>query len=184
VQAQSAELKAAAEQDVNIRSRNRIEAAAQDHVTLAAGGAYIKISGGSIEIHAPGKVAFRATMKDLSGPAIMLPDLPELPSSKPGPHAKEFKLFTLDGKGMEGAKIAVYDRRTKTRLSEHAAAANGETALETIAHHAEYSALAGYQEWTSLFEGIEPDIPESESDSDSSCGASDEDGREEEKLCS
>lgn len=83
VQAQSAELKAAAGSDVNITSTHaNVEAVAKDHVLLAASGAYVKISGGNIEIHAPGKVEFKAAMKDLSGPASQTLDLPSLPKSE------------------------------------------------------------------------------------------------------
>jgi type VI secretion system secreted protein VgrG len=80
IQAQSAELKAAADKDVNITSTHaKVEVAAKDHVMLTAGGAYIKISGGSIQIHAPGKVEFKAAMKDLSGPASLSVPQPNLP---------------------------------------------------------------------------------------------------------
>jgi uncharacterized protein (DUF2345 family) len=83
IQAQSAELKAAADKDVNIASTHaKVEVAAKDHVMLTAGGAYIKISGGSIEIHAPGKVEFKAAMKDLSGPTSMSHALTKLPKGE------------------------------------------------------------------------------------------------------
>lgn len=82
IQAQSAELRAAADKDVNITSTHaKIEVAAKEHVLLTAGGAYVKISGGNIEIHAPGKVEFKAGMKDLSGPASRLVAMPLLPKS-------------------------------------------------------------------------------------------------------
>ena len=81
VQAQSAELKAAADKDVSIYSTHtKVEAAAKEHVLLTAGGAYIKIAGGSIQIHAPGSVLFKASMKDLSGPATANYELPKFPA--------------------------------------------------------------------------------------------------------
>ncbi len=86
LQAQSAELKAAADKDVNISSTHaKVEAAAKEHVLLTAGGAYIKIAGGSIEIHAPGVVQFKAGMKELSGPTSMNMVLPEFPDSTISP---------------------------------------------------------------------------------------------------
>jgi uncharacterized protein (DUF2345 family) len=42
---------------------------AQDHVLLTAQGACLKLEGGNIMLHAPGKVEFKASMKELSGPA-------------------------------------------------------------------------------------------------------------------
>ncbi|TCS33312.1 Rhs element Vgr protein [Paucimonas lemoignei] len=79
LQAQSAELKAAADKDVMISSTHaKVEAAAKEHVLLTAGGAYVKIAGGKIEIHAPGSVLFKAAMKDLSGPTSMNHELATL----------------------------------------------------------------------------------------------------------
>jgi type VI secretion system secreted protein VgrG len=37
-------------------------------VLLTAQGAYIKMSGGNIEVHAPGKVDIKASMKSWTGP--------------------------------------------------------------------------------------------------------------------
>jgi type VI secretion system secreted protein VgrG len=42
--------------------------APKKHVLLTAQGAYIKLEGGNIEVHAPGKVEFKASKKELSGP--------------------------------------------------------------------------------------------------------------------
>jgi type VI secretion system secreted protein VgrG len=41
---------------------------APKHVLLTAQGAYIKMSGGNIEVHAPGMVDFKASMKSWTGP--------------------------------------------------------------------------------------------------------------------
>ncbi|HVK93879.1 MAG TPA: type VI secretion system tip protein TssI/VgrG [Noviherbaspirillum sp.] len=83
VQAQSAELKAAAHKDFHISSTHAsVEAAAKEHILLTAGGAYVKIGGGNIEIHAPGKVEFRAAMKELGGPASLNPALAALPKGE------------------------------------------------------------------------------------------------------
>lgn len=43
-------------------------AAQKKHVLLTAQGAYIKLEGGNIEVHAPGKVDFKASKKELAGP--------------------------------------------------------------------------------------------------------------------
>ncbi len=86
LQAQSAELKAAADKDVNISSTHaKVEAAAKEHVLLTAGGAYIKIAGGNIQIHAPRVVQFKAGMKDLSGPTSQMYAMPEFPDSTINP---------------------------------------------------------------------------------------------------
>lgn len=92
MQAQSAELKAAADKDVTLSSNAKVEIAGKEHVLLTAGSAYIKISGGSIQIHAPGVVQFKASQKVLGGAASMsyampprmplTPDWPDVFSQK------------------------------------------------------------------------------------------------------
>ncbi len=42
--------------------------APKKHVLLTAQGAYIKLEGGNIEVHSPGKVDFKASKKELAGP--------------------------------------------------------------------------------------------------------------------
>jgi type VI secretion system secreted protein VgrG len=42
--------------------------APKKHVLLTAQGAYIKLEGGNIEVHAPGNVEFKASKKELAGP--------------------------------------------------------------------------------------------------------------------
>lgn len=108
VQAQSGELKAAADKDVTVASTHaKVEVAAKEHVLLTAGGAYVKIGGGSIEIHAPGSVQFKAAMKELSGPASAAIELPILPRPAFMPTVEElhgysvqFSLISEQGKPM------------------------------------------------------------------------------------
>lgn len=45
-----------------------VMAAAKEHVLLTAQGAYIRISGGNIQLHGPGTMAFKASVKELTGP--------------------------------------------------------------------------------------------------------------------
>ncbi len=54
---------------------------ASKHVLLTAQGAFIKISGGNIEVHGPGAMTFKASMKELSGPASATSSV-ELPKGK------------------------------------------------------------------------------------------------------
>ena len=42
--------------------------APKKQVLLTAQGAYIKLEGGNIEVHAPGKVEFKASKKEVAGP--------------------------------------------------------------------------------------------------------------------
>ncbi|HEY8100066.1 MAG TPA: type VI secretion system tip protein TssI/VgrG [Burkholderiaceae bacterium] len=125
LQAQSAELKAAADKDVNISSNAKVEAAASEHVLLTAGGAYVKIEGGSIQIHAPGSVQFKAGQKNLSGPASMAGASASLPVAselylKPTeePHSLRFTALGADEllglSGWAGHLYSIKDSEGKT----------------------------------------------------------------------
>ncbi len=58
-----------------------VKVAAKAHVLLTAQRAYIRISGGDIEIHGPGTMAFKASMKELTAPSASMPVLPHLPAA-------------------------------------------------------------------------------------------------------
>ena len=45
-----------------------VNVAAKEHVMLTAQGAFIKLEGGNIMLHAPGQVEFKASSKELAGP--------------------------------------------------------------------------------------------------------------------
>jgi type VI secretion system secreted protein VgrG len=68
-QSQSDETRITADKGITVASITRsVTATAKDHVLLTAQGAYLKIEGGNIMLHAPGKVEFKASMKELAGP--------------------------------------------------------------------------------------------------------------------
>ena len=69
LQSQSGKTIAAADKKVTFASTHAsLNVAAPKHVLLTAKGAYLKLSGGNIEVHAPGKVLFKASMKNWTGP--------------------------------------------------------------------------------------------------------------------
>lgn len=69
IQAQSGQLRAAADKAVTVASTTAsVKANAKRHLLAAAGGAYLKIEGGNISLHAPGPVKLKASMKNLTGP--------------------------------------------------------------------------------------------------------------------
>jgi type VI secretion system secreted protein VgrG len=82
-QSQSDETRMTADKTITVASITKsVTAAAKDHVLLTAQGAYLKLEGGNIMIHAPGKVEFKATMKELAGPADGSAAMPALPKAK------------------------------------------------------------------------------------------------------
>jgi len=69
-QSQSGTTSLVADKAVTVASVTKSVAisAPKKHVLLTAQGAYIKLEGGNIEVHAPGKVDFKASKKELAGP--------------------------------------------------------------------------------------------------------------------
>jgi type VI secretion system secreted protein VgrG len=69
-QSQSGTTLLTADKTVTVASVNKTVAisAPKKHVLLTAQGGYIKLEGGNIEVHAPGKVDFKASAKELAGP--------------------------------------------------------------------------------------------------------------------
>ncbi|MCA8251572.1 DUF2345 domain-containing protein, partial [Burkholderia multivorans] len=70
IQAQDDNIEVTAQKTVKVISATQnIEAAAKQEILLTSGGAYIRIKGGNIEIHAPGKIDVKGAQHDFSGPA-------------------------------------------------------------------------------------------------------------------
>ena len=72
VQAQAGDMQLFAEHDMKITSADgQITVAAGKSVTIAAGGAYIKLEGGSIELGCPGDLKFRSASFSSTGPSSL-----------------------------------------------------------------------------------------------------------------
>ncbi|QID17457.1 type VI secretion system tip protein VgrG [Nitrogeniibacter mangrovi] len=73
-QAQSGPIRAAADKTVTVASTTAsVNASAKGHILATAQGAYLKIEGGNIQLHAPGAVRLKASQKNLTGPASASP---------------------------------------------------------------------------------------------------------------
>lgn len=83
VQSQSDATRITADKTVTVASVNKsVTVGAKEHVLLTAHGAYLKLEGGNIMLHAPGKVEFRASMKELAGPANGSVTMPTMPTAR------------------------------------------------------------------------------------------------------
>jgi type VI secretion system secreted protein VgrG len=69
-QSQSGQTTVVADKAVTVASISKsvTVGATNKHLLLTSQGAYIKLEGSNIEIHAPGNVGFKASMKELTGP--------------------------------------------------------------------------------------------------------------------
>ncbi|WP_434516301.1 DUF2345 domain-containing protein [Dechloromonas sp. ARDL1] len=82
VQSQGGKTTAAADKEVTIASTTgKLTASATQKILATAQGAYLKIEGGNIELHAPKKVEFKASKKDWTGPKSAAPESVNFPRS-------------------------------------------------------------------------------------------------------
>jgi type VI secretion system secreted protein VgrG len=80
IQAHSDNIELTAQKTVKILSATQtIEVASPKEVLLTSGGAYVRIAGGNIEIHAPGKIDIKGATHAFEGPAQRDYPLPALP---------------------------------------------------------------------------------------------------------
>ncbi|WP_414448148.1 type VI secretion system Vgr family protein [Burkholderia sp. 22PA0099] len=72
VQAHADNIELTAQKTMKIVSAtDQVQAAAQQEILLTSGGAYIRITGGNIELHAPGKIDVKGANFSFSGPTRM-----------------------------------------------------------------------------------------------------------------
>lgn len=84
VQAQSDSINLTAKQDINLQATNgKIMEVASDEITFASGGAYIRLKGGNIELHAPGTLDVKGAQQVFDGPAGMDNVFSRLPNALP-----------------------------------------------------------------------------------------------------
>ncbi|WP_293935894.1 type VI secretion system Vgr family protein [Iodobacter sp.] len=82
LQAQSDDIEITGDKDLKITAcKESIHVVAKDEILVTAGGGYIRLKGGDIEIHCPGTVTIKGATHDVSGPAQMNPPLPQFPNS-------------------------------------------------------------------------------------------------------
>ncbi|WP_323142420.1 type VI secretion system Vgr family protein [Massilia phyllosphaerae] len=82
-QSQSDATRLTADKSVTVASVSEsVTVTAKTHVLLTAQGAYLKLEGGDIMLHAPGKLAFKASMKELAGPKDGSVTPPVMPAAR------------------------------------------------------------------------------------------------------
>jgi len=83
IQAQTDNIELTAQKTLKLISTNdAIIAAAKQEILLNSGGGYIRISGGNIEIHAPGLIDIKGSQHSFNGPQQMSSAIPALPGSE------------------------------------------------------------------------------------------------------
>lgn len=177
LQAQSDEAEVKAKQDVRIASTSdQVSVHASTHVLMTAEGAYLKVEGDSVQLHAPGTVKLMASKKHFVGGLSAPLDLPEFPKLE-GTFAQSFALYALEGSPLAGATITLFDPERREVIWQSAFDASGKTTLNTKPKAQAYMALVGFETWSSGFEDVDT---EPGGEEEGNAEDSDEDGREEE----
>jgi len=80
VQAHDDNIEVTAQKSLKVLSATEnIEAAAKREILLTSGGAYIRIKGGNIEMHAPGRIDIKGSQHSFNGPTSLPYPMPLLP---------------------------------------------------------------------------------------------------------
>lgn len=99
-QSQSDQTRITADKTITVASvTSYVGVAAKAHVLLTAQGASLRLEGGNITIQGPGKMLFKASMKELAGPAKSSPDLPlmPVPDNWPAVHSQQLNALSFIG---------------------------------------------------------------------------------------
>ncbi|WP_347554688.1 type VI secretion system Vgr family protein [Robbsia sp. KACC 23696] len=131
VQAQDDAIEMTAQKGVKVLSvTDLIEMAADKDVLLTSGGAYIRISGGNIQIHAPGQVDIKGADHPFSGPTSQGYPLPSPRPDTPG-QLEIFHDYVAKGAPVAGGRYTVADADGNT-LRSGALDASGHTVVSGI----------------------------------------------------
>ncbi|URV23736.1 type VI secretion system Vgr family protein [Burkholderia gladioli] len=130
IQAQNDNIELTAQKTVKLLSATeKIEIAADKEVLLTSGGAYIRLSGGNIEIHAPGKIDVKGAQHIFAGPASQGYPLPAARPDQPG----QLNLLHqyANGEAVKGGQFSVFDANGSL-LRKGALDASGRTTVSGL----------------------------------------------------
>lgn len=150
-QSQSGNIETIAKQNISLVSTTEnITLTAAKTLTLAcAGGAYVRLSGGNIELGCPGDIMMKQSKLLYSGPASLQSNIPELPDS--GPHAMSFMLLDALGNAAPSVmKVSLFDSESKEKIWD-SAFNDGESGCFEQPESKNFQAIIGDDKWTSLF---------------------------------
>ncbi|AMC35303.1 type VI secretion system Vgr family protein [Janthinobacterium sp. B9-8] len=83
LQAQSNDIEITGDKDLKVTAcKGLLSISAKDEVLVTAGGGYIRLKGGNIEIHCPGEVTVKGANHAMSGPDQMNVFFPEMPNGE------------------------------------------------------------------------------------------------------
>ena len=126
-------------------STEAIHVIAKEEIVLTSGGAYIRLKGGNIEIHAPGEVDVKGAQHLFGGPASMNPPLPVLPVVQHNLGDQHFVLKSHDGAPVANQR---YRMTAGEKIVEGRTDASGKTQIMEgeIGHDVHFELLDDYNE--------------------------------------
>lgn len=165
-QAQSGNIEVIAKQNISLTSTTEgmTFTAAKTLTFTCAGGAYIRLSGGNIELGCPGDIMMKQSKLLYSGPASMQSNIPELPDS--GPQSMSFMLLDALGNAAPSTmKVSLFDSESKEQIWNSAFNDGGLGCFEQP-ESKNFHAIIGDDKWTSLFSYNDEHDIEDETDDD------------------
>ena len=165
-QAQSGNIEVIAKQNISLTSttKDMTFTAAKTLTFTCAGGAYIRLSGGNIELGCPGDIMMKQSKLLYSGPASMQSNIPELPDS--GPQSMSFMLLDALGNAAPSTmKVSLFDSESKEQIW-NSAFNDGESGCFEPPESENFHAIIGDDKWTSLFSYNDEHDIEDETDDD------------------
>ena len=165
-QAQSGNIEVIAKQNISLTSTTEgmTFTAAKTLTFTCAGGAYIRLSGGNIELGCPGDIMMKQSKLLYSGPASMQSNIPELPDS--GPQSMSFMLLDALGNAAPSTmKVTLFDSESKEQIW-NSAFNDGESGCFEPPESENFHAIIGDDKWTSLFSYNDEHDIEDETDDD------------------
>ena len=158
IQAQSDNIELTAQKMLTLLSTTEnIEVAAASEVLLTAGGAYIRIADGNIEIHAPGAVTIKGTQHSFSGPARGSYPLPDMPQSEPVQFSQKLLFRSIDeGRSTSQVPYDMYSMPTDDsavqRVLDGTSTKNGSDRKFNPQEMESVAVLYGQGEWGTTFD--------------------------------
>ncbi|NHQ84865.1 type VI secretion system tip protein VgrG [Iodobacter sp. HSC-16F04] len=117
MQAQSDDIEITADKNVKITAcKEKIEIAAGDEVLFTAGGGYIRLKGGNIEIHCPGEVSIKGASHEISGGTSTSINMPILPTDQP--LNMKIRYVNADGKSAVSDSIGLHLSDSNMRVEQ------------------------------------------------------------------
>lgn len=97
--------------DKNVRLyavKEKLQMVAKQELLVTCGGVYIRLAGGNIEIHAPGKISYKGSKHDLAGPSSTNVELPIFTNSTLNWHDEQLQFVNEAGSPLKKAKYILH----------------------------------------------------------------------------